>query len=373
MPDQPKDAEKPPHNPHDKGYRVLLTNKETFLELLQTFVDQSWVQEINENDLILVNKSYVLQDFSDKEADIVYKMRLGGTEIIFYVLLELQSTVDHTMPFRLLQYMVEIWRDIYKNTPNKKRKRKNYKLPLIIPAVLYNGEKKWTVRKSFKEYQWGYEHFPSNILDFSYILFDVARYDEEELYHAANVISSIFYLDQTIDKKVLMLRLKKLINVLKGMKQEQFRQIKVWLKNVIRHRLPEVLQKEIDHALDEANHWEVEKMITNIERALDKAQKAAEARGKLIGETIGEARGEARGEAKGEARGEARGIKTAQNAICKYLDVKFGLKAHQLQQQVRSISNLAELDRIINNIYTANTVEKAQSVITSANQTLIEN
>lgn len=119
MPDRGKTSPKPPHHPHDKGYRQLLTNKKTFLELLQTFVDEGWVREIKEDDLTLVNKSYVLQDFSDKEADIVYRMRLGGSEIIFYVLLELQSTVDHTMPFRLLQYMVEIWRDIYQNTPEK--------------------------------------------------------------------------------------------------------------------------------------------------------------------------------------------------------------------------------------------------------------
>ena len=120
MPDRGKTEDKP-HHPHDKGYRQLLVNKKTFLELLQTFVREGWVREIEEGDLTLVDKSYVLQDFSDKEADIVYRLRLRGTEVIFYVLLELQSTVDHTMPFRLLQYMVEVWRDVYNNIYRKQR------------------------------------------------------------------------------------------------------------------------------------------------------------------------------------------------------------------------------------------------------------
>ena len=94
------------HHPHDKGYRQLLANRGTFLALFKSFVREEWVNEINEHDLLLVDKSYILPDFSEKEADLVY--RLKSKEIIFYILLELQSTVDYLMPFRLLLYMVEI-------------------------------------------------------------------------------------------------------------------------------------------------------------------------------------------------------------------------------------------------------------------------
>ncbi|AGL01389.1 Rpn family recombination-promoting nuclease/putative transposase [Desulfoscipio gibsoniae] len=283
MPNRGKSAQNPPHHPHDKGYRQLLTNKKTFLELLQTFVAEGWVREIKEGDLTLINKSYVLQDFSDKEADIVYRMRLGGSEIIFYVLLELQSTVDHTMPFRLLQYMVEIWRDIYKNAPEKERRRKNFKLPAIVPAVLYNGKKGWTAHQSFREYQSGHEQFPGRLLDFSYILFDVVRYNEEDLHRAANVVSSIFYLDQTLEPQELGVRLRKLADILKELDQEQFRQITVWMRNVIKRKLPGTLQKEIERVLDETEPREVEKMITNIERTLDDMKKQTLIAGKLEG------------------------------------------------------------------------------------------
>jgi hypothetical protein len=89
--------------------------------------------------------------------------------------LELQSTTDHLMPYRLLLYTVEIWRDIFNNTAKKDRERKSFRLPAIIPAVLYNGADKWTSALNFKELQANYRQFEKHLLDFRYILFDVNR------------------------------------------------------------------------------------------------------------------------------------------------------------------------------------------------------
>ena len=65
-------------------------------------------------------------------------------------------------------------------------------------------------------------------------------------------------------------------------------------------------------------------------------------------------------ERKGKAEGKA---EMAQETICKYLEVRFGTASLELQQQVRGISSLDELNRIINSIYTAGTIIKAQAVI----------
>ncbi|TYO95509.1 Rpn family recombination-promoting nuclease/putative transposase [Desulfallas thermosapovorans] len=73
-----------------------------------------------------------------------------------------------------------------------------------------------------------------------------------------------------------------------------------------------------------------------------------------------EARGEARGRIKGKAEGKAEG---KVEAICKYLEVRFGPASAELQRQVRNISSLDELNRIINNIYTTGTVEEARAVV----------
>jgi predicted transposase/invertase (TIGR01784 family) len=297
--DKGKNGQRPVHNPHDKGYRQLLTNSKTFLELLQTFVKEGWVHEIKEDDLTLVNRSYILQDYSGKEADIVYRLRLRGDEVIFYILLELQSTVDHTMPFRLLQYMVEIWRDICKNTPKKEQRRKEFRLPAIIPAVLYNGAGGWTACKSFREYQTGQERLTAGLLDFTYILFDIVRYSEEDLQQASNVISSVFYLEQAPGALELTSRLKKLAEVLEGMTPEQFRQIAAWLNNVIRRKTPPPYQEEISGILQEKDPREVKKVISNVERILEEMQRQALLEGIQEGKEEGKREGRREGKREG--------------------------------------------------------------------------
>jgi hypothetical protein len=63
---------------------------------------------------------------------------LGGWEI--YLLLEMQSSVDFRMPYRLLLYQVEIWRYLLQNEEDALSNRKTFQLPPIIPIVLYNGK-----------------------------------------------------------------------------------------------------------------------------------------------------------------------------------------------------------------------------------------
>lgn len=132
------------YHEHDTGYKHMFSHKGTFIELLRSFVKKDWVKLIKEEDLVLVNKSYVLPDFEEEESDIVYRIKSKENDIIFYVLFEFQSKVDYQMPIRLLFYMTEIWRDIYKNETKVFRKRKDYRLPSIVPIVLYNGRNKWT-------------------------------------------------------------------------------------------------------------------------------------------------------------------------------------------------------------------------------------
>lgn len=177
------------------------------------------------------------------------------------------------MPIRLLFYMTEIWRDVLKNTEKNERKRKNFKLPAIIPIVLYNGKNKWTACTSFKEILSGYELFEENILDFNYIFLDVNRYRQEELFDIANLVSSVFLIDQRIDDKELIKRLRKMIFILKKIKPEQYDIFRQWLKGIIKPRLPKDMQQEIEDILEKTNQWEVESMVYNLERVIDDVRK----------------------------------------------------------------------------------------------------
>ncbi|WP_135554378.1 Rpn family recombination-promoting nuclease/putative transposase [Paenibacillus cymbidii] len=69
-------------------------------------------------------------------------------DIIFYLLMEFQSTVDMEMPYRLLLYQVEIWRYYLRNR-EEKGPGHSFALPAIVPIVLYNGERPWTAKRQY--------------------------------------------------------------------------------------------------------------------------------------------------------------------------------------------------------------------------------
>ena len=269
------------HQSSDKGYKSILEHKQTFIELLKSFVKESWVNEIEEDNLEYVNNSFILRDYKDKEADILYRMKVRDREVIFYVLLELQSSVDYTMPFRLLLYMTEIWRQEFYNTDNNVRERKDYKLPAIIPIVLYNGAKQWTAYTSFKNMQAGNELFGKHILDFEHILIDVNRYNDVELYEIGNMISSVFLLEQKVDSQEFIKRFYKLVHFLKALSPEQWARFKRWIINIIIPKFGEEVREKLDKIIEDSDIGEVEKMVSNIEIMLDEMVEKAEIKGKL--------------------------------------------------------------------------------------------
>lgn len=264
-------------NKHDKGYKYLLSVKKIFVQLLRSFVEQGWVHKIDEGDVERIDKSFISQDFEDKEADLVYKIRLDGREVFFYILLELQSTVDFQMPYRLLLYMIEIWRSILKDTGKKAVERKEFRLPVIVPCVLYNGRENWTVCRSFRETLEANEFFDSYLLDFKYILFDVKRYDEKRLLDLANIIGAAFFIDQKPEYNEIMERLKSLMALLAHMEEEERVIFVTWFKNIIIRGMPGDKSEELKKAIERSK--EGIDMVYAIEEALQKEFKMHEEKG----------------------------------------------------------------------------------------------
>lgn len=74
--------------------------------------------------------------------------------------------------------------------------------------VLYNGKYNWTAARNFRDILKGQELFEDSIVDLKYLLFDVNRMEKEELIEIANVVSSVFLLDQKVEDKEIVDRLK---------------------------------------------------------------------------------------------------------------------------------------------------------------------
>ena len=174
-------------NPHDTRLTELFSNKEAFISFLKDCVKAEWLGDLDEHSLQRSPKSYVLQDFKKKAADVVYSATLnnGKDKVIFYVLLENQSSVDYRMPYRLLLYVVEILRDYYNHADVKERDRKEFRFPAVVPLVFYTGHRKWTVPQNLKEMFAGYERFGESLLNFNYAIVDAKGYNEQSVKDAA--------------------------------------------------------------------------------------------------------------------------------------------------------------------------------------------
>jgi predicted transposase/invertase (TIGR01784 family) len=267
------------NNPHDNGYKHLLYSKKAFMELIKSFIKPGWAEQIDEASLVRIDKAFILQDFKNKEADVVYRARLKDRDVIFYVLLELQSQVDYLIPYRLLLYMTEVWRDFLKNRSKKDRERKSFRLPVIVPIVLYNHKGKWTVPLNFKETLAGSDLFGNQAINFKYLLINVHDYAEEDLLELSGLFGAVFLVDQAKDLEEIITRLKLLAETIKKLDPEEFELFTSWTENILTRNIQPEEKNEVVTILQETRPEEVEQMISNVERVLKKTYKDAEIKG----------------------------------------------------------------------------------------------
>lgn len=164
---------------------------------------------------------------------------MNGQNVVFYLLLEMQSKVDFLMPYRLLLYQVEIWRYLMKDQ-DKKQVRKEFRLPPIVPIVLYNGKSRWSASRQFRKLLAHEKLFGSELLDFEYLLIDVARYSDEELLVLSNTIGSVFLLDKTEELEQLSDRLGKLMHTIKQLPEDTHQKLMAWIVNILGKKMPRI-------------------------------------------------------------------------------------------------------------------------------------
>ncbi len=66
-------------HPHNSAYKYLFKNKRIFLQLLQSFVPEDFVQNLTVDDLDTVRESYISEEFINRESDLIYKVRQGNS------------------------------------------------------------------------------------------------------------------------------------------------------------------------------------------------------------------------------------------------------------------------------------------------------
>jgi predicted transposase/invertase (TIGR01784 family) len=267
---------------HDIGYSSIFSKKHNFLHFLKKYIQADWVNSIDESDLIPVDTSMIDDDYKQKESDVIYKLKFQGSEIIFYVLLELQSSVDYTMPFRLLRYMMLLLKREFDNALKNERESIDYRLPAIVPIILYNGSDKWTAVRSFKEYSRGYEQFGEYIIDFKYFLFDLNRVTNETILSTNELLDIIF----ALDKQPVRANIERMLNIaaeyMKRMSGGDRDDLLGWIRHIGLNRISDEKVKE--ELMNKFERGETTNMMYGIDMAFEEERQKGKLEGKLEGE-----------------------------------------------------------------------------------------
>jgi len=92
-----------------------------------------------------INRSLVPADLHKQEADLIYRVPFlaDGHDVLVYLLLEHQSTVDRFIGMRLISYMSKLWEAQYRAWDDNHTPAGERNLSPIVPIVFYTGKQRW--------------------------------------------------------------------------------------------------------------------------------------------------------------------------------------------------------------------------------------
>ena len=140
------------------------------------------------------------------------------------------------MPYRIMEYQFKITKSAVEI---KKLKLKEYKIPIVIPIVLYTGTRKWNVKKYIKEAQESYKQYNGEELG-RYKLVDVNNFTEEELLKEKTFLSKAMLIESKKDTGEMVECFEKIINILNKDKvytKEQKHLLAIMLNLIFRNKI----------------------------------------------------------------------------------------------------------------------------------------
>ena len=223
---------------HDGMVKSILKDEKELSNFINKFITTEL--ELRPIDLVKFTNSYITKKYKSKEADLVYKLK---NQDIFF-LIEHQSTVDNSMPYRMLNYCIDI---MYEWCKSKKLEQIE-EYPLIVPIVIYTGDRKWNVTQDFSDKQISTAIFENYKINFNYNLIDINKISVEILLEQNSMFGYGMIIEKAKNKKDLLEKIDLIIKNCNDEKQLEE------LKNIILYAL--------DNSL---NNIEQEEIIEKIE------------------------------------------------------------------------------------------------------------
>ena len=260
---------------HDKIFRTVLDRKSDALALINKALNtQLEVQDIEK-----YNSSFINKVFQNREADIVYKIK----DRSIFILIEHQTKVDYLMPYRILEYEVAIMQSAI---DLDKIKNKESKIPLVIPIVLYTGNKKWNAKKYLEENQEKIEGIENGLGNYN--LIDINELTEKDLLEDNSFISKMMLIEKSKNTENIVEILEKIVKITKEEDKDTLRSI---ISIILEEKIGITKAKELIEKMegDEGNMLAVVDMIRRENQMyIEIGKKEGRKEGKIEGKKEGE-------------------------------------------------------------------------------------
>lgn len=166
--------------PHNALFVQVFSDVRHAARLLRSLLPVAVARRVDWDTLKLVSAHFVDKTLRTRQGDLLYHAKLrGGGDVLFYVVLEHQSSSSPMMALRLLRYEVRIWDWWLENNPGQKR------LPVIIPVVLSHAKGGWRAPTQFQDLV----ELPDDLTgelgtlvpSFRYVVDDLAKQTDQQL------------------------------------------------------------------------------------------------------------------------------------------------------------------------------------------------
>lgn len=233
------------HQFPDRSMKWLIRQRE-HLEALVRMVGGEIADAFDFDNIEQLNRSFISDELRPQESDMIFRVPFRkGTqrhqEVIVYLLIEHQSTVDRSMGLRVLSYMVQIWMEERRQWEEAKRPQGEWGLTPIMPIVFYTGTGEWRVPLSLTALMDIPEVLTRFVPTFDTLLLDVKATAPDELTQTHHPLGWLLSVLQHEESDAPVMR-QALLNALEGLRDfhthdaEQYNRAILYIFLLILHR-----------------------------------------------------------------------------------------------------------------------------------------
>ena len=336
----------------DRSARWLLEDEENVRGLLE-IVAEHLVGRLDFSQLAQINRSFIPDNLREQESDLVYSVPFRSEseteELLIYILIEHQSTVDVTMGFRVLFYMTQIWDFQRREWESSNVPRSQWRLRPIIPIVFYTGEQGWQTPLTLSAMMDLPDVLSEFVPKFETLFLSVKDTEAVELTRTDHPFGWLLTVVQKEhaereELRTALLEAVSHIDTLDEEKAHQWRRAIFYLYLLILHRRPSE---------------EHEELKTLVHQQIQEASRREE--GEVMAQTMAEylmEQGQKLGEERGEKLGEERGqIQAKREAVLKLLRFRFDTVPESVSRRISAMRSLSHLDSLFEEALAAQTLD----------------